>query len=174
LWRLSCCVFLHLLVVQINERRYNASIGERHRSDLRDRATGTGGQVDPMGARWRFSCCVFLHLLVLQINERRYNASNGELMREDTTLVMAKGTHGQAVGGRIRVSMAPPTGGSSSAVRPSSGDSDWGKCRQRERFDKQGEWQLEDVHGNSARCREASLETGLLKKSSTMDTGGLA
>ena len=42
-WRLPCCVFLHLLVLQINERRYNASIGEVHRSDLSNRATETEG-----------------------------------------------------------------------------------------------------------------------------------
>ena len=42
---LPCCVFLHLLVLQINGRRYNASIGETHRSDLSDRATGTEAQV---------------------------------------------------------------------------------------------------------------------------------
>ena len=72
---------------------------------------------------------------------------------------------------RIHVSMATPGGGSSSAVHASSGDSDWRKCHQHERLDKQGEWQLEDLHGNSARCREANLETALLKKSSTTDTG---
>jgi hypothetical protein len=50
------------------------------RNDLRGRATGTGGQVEPQGARWRLPCCVFLHLLVLK------------LMREDTKLVLAKST----------------------------------------------------------------------------------
>jgi hypothetical protein len=45
------CIFIHLPVLQINERRYNASVGEGHISDLRDRATGTGGQVGPDGCQ---------------------------------------------------------------------------------------------------------------------------
>jgi hypothetical protein len=41
----------HLLVLQNNERRYNASIGEGHTSDLRDKATETGDQVGPHGCQ---------------------------------------------------------------------------------------------------------------------------
>ena len=48
---LPCCVFLRPLVFQINERRYNASIGEGHRIDLRDKATGTKGQMGPHGCQ---------------------------------------------------------------------------------------------------------------------------
>ena len=43
--RLPCCVFLHLVLLQINETRHNASIGKVNRSDLRDRATRTGGNM---------------------------------------------------------------------------------------------------------------------------------
>jgi hypothetical protein len=50
-WRPPCCVFLHPLVLQINGRRYNVSIGQRHRSNFRDGATGTGGQVGPQGCQ---------------------------------------------------------------------------------------------------------------------------
>jgi hypothetical protein len=92
--RFPCCVFLHLLVFQINERRYNASIGEGHRSDLREGLQEQGANWDPPFARWRFPCCVFLHLFVFQINERRYNASIGEGHRIDLR-DKATGTRGQ-------------------------------------------------------------------------------
>jgi len=50
-WRLPSCVFLHLLLFQFHEKRYNAGICEKYRSDLRDRSTGTGGQVGPHGCQ---------------------------------------------------------------------------------------------------------------------------
>jgi hypothetical protein len=40
-WRLPRCAFIHFLVLQINERRYNAGVGEKYRSNFRDGATGT-------------------------------------------------------------------------------------------------------------------------------------
>ena len=46
-WRLPRCAFIHFLVFQINERRYNAGVGEGYRSNFRDGATGTQGQVGP-------------------------------------------------------------------------------------------------------------------------------
>ena len=71
----------HLLVLQNNERRYNASIGEGHTSDLRDKATETGGRVGPHwvpgGGSRAASSFIF---------------SSFELMREDTTPVLAKAT----------------------------------------------------------------------------------
>ena len=78
---LPCCVFLCLLVLQINERKYNASIGEGHRSDLRDRATGTGGA--SWTSRVKFRACRAASSFAF---------SSFKLMREDTTLVSAKGT----------------------------------------------------------------------------------
>ena len=50
-WKLPCCVFLHLLLIQFNERRYSAGIYERCRSNLTDRATVTGGQVGLHGCQ---------------------------------------------------------------------------------------------------------------------------
>ena len=73
--------YAHLLVLQNNERRYNASIGEGHTSDLRDKATETGGRVGPHwvqgGGSRAASSLIFL---------------SSKLMKEDTTLVSAKAT----------------------------------------------------------------------------------
>ena len=80
-WRLPCCVFLHLFVLQINERRYNASI--RKREHKRPSRQGYKNR----GASWTTGVSSGGSLAAPS-----FIFSSFKLMREDTTLVLAKGT----------------------------------------------------------------------------------